>query len=92
MNVTEADKLAHGFATAMQAKPHLRPSGTRRGGDVDTLNGFGAAHLAKKIENFWRNAGFDGVRVEIIPFIVGGGTVYALRSNLVAGLPRSQST
>jgi hypothetical protein len=80
------DSMAQ-FAAEMDGKP-LRPSGTRHRAEIDTLNGIGAARLAEKIKSFWAAAGFD-ISVDIVPFVSGSSTVYALRSNLVAGLPRA---
>jgi hypothetical protein len=87
MSFAEADKLAHAFAVEMSVRPHLRPSGTRHRAELDTMSIAGAAMLARKIEAFWAAAGFH-TRVDIVPFVVGSGTVYALRSNLLAGFPR----
>jgi hypothetical protein len=84
------DDTQSAFAAEMQAKPHLRPSGIRRG-ELDTMSGVGAAFLARKIEAFWAASGFE-VKVDIVPFVAGNGTNYALRSNRQAGLPRAPVT
>ncbi|HEX3418190.1 MAG TPA: hypothetical protein VHT21_17570 [Stellaceae bacterium] len=82
------DATMQAFQDEMETRKPLRPSGTRRGVEVDTLNGLGAALLADRIKKFWAAAGYD-IEVSLIPFVAGGGkAAYALRSNLVAGLPR----
>lgn len=85
------DDTQAAFAAEMQAKPYLRPAGTRRG-ELDTMSAIGAARLSQIIKKFWESAGFE-VEVDIVPFVAGkGNTAYALRSNLLAGLPRAPAT
>jgi hypothetical protein len=78
------------FQAAMQAKPRPRPrpASTRRGGEIDCSSAPGAAALARRIVQFWADAGFDNIRVEIIPR--GGpreSPVYGVRSDMIGGLP-----
>jgi hypothetical protein len=52
------DDTMRQFATEMEARKPLRPSGTPRGVEVDNLNGIGAARLGKETKSFWSAAGF----------------------------------
>ena len=81
------------FEAEMQAKQAapVRPAGTRRSADLDTLSGIGATRLSRIICDFWRTAGFE-IEVEIVP-VRGAGSdpSYGIRSNMIGGLPRQNN-
>jgi hypothetical protein len=52
-HTAERDRCFH----EMEGRKSLRPSGTRRG-EIDTLSGLGAAHLARRIQAYWAAVGF----------------------------------
>jgi uncharacterized membrane protein YgcG len=84
-----ADEVARQFEAEMRAKEQARPrpASTKRVID-DATSGPGASRLAQVIKHFWAKAGFD-VSVEIIRSNgTGEAPTYAIRSNLVNGLPR----
>ena len=57
---------------------------------MDSLTKGGAAALAHRIEGFWRSKGHPEVRCMIEPIFgvaVSGSTPWAVRSNMVNGLP-----
>jgi hypothetical protein len=78
------------FQDEMSAKAKARCHvNTRRARVDDTLSGPGAQRLAAVIRDFWSSAGFDA-QTDIVR--VGGASdaapSYAIRSNLLNGLPR----
>lgn len=52
---------------------------------ADYFTAFGAGTLAKAIQLYWHKKGFPSVRAERVP--IPGLDTYAVRSNLVNGLP-----
>jgi hypothetical protein len=85
-----AEQRARAAAEAFAAMPtpRVRPGSTRRR-EPDTLTGSGAQRIAEKIRSFWSAAGFSTVVVEIVRTAGVGEKppIYAIRSNLLAGLP-----
>jgi hypothetical protein len=55
----------------------------------DHLTRRAAEHLAKRIQTYWSERGFD-VYVWIESFTSSEGTYFRVRSDLVAGLPRGE--
>jgi hypothetical protein len=77
------------FQAEMQAKPRApRRSSTRRAEQIDNCSAPGAQRLSEMIRGFWKAAGFDNIRTEIVH---SGGSprspAYGVRSNLTSGLP-----
>jgi hypothetical protein len=77
------------FQAEMRAKPRPpRRSSTRRAEQIDNLSAPGAQRLSEMIRSFWKAAGWDNVRTEIIH---SGGSprspAYGVRSNLIGVLP-----
>jgi hypothetical protein len=81
------DPMMQRFQDEMRPRA-MRPSGTRRGGEVDVCSGLGAACLARQIQAFWLKAGFSVV-TEVVMVASGKPPVYGVRSNLAAGLPKA---
>lgn len=56
----------------------------------DYCSGEAAAHLAKKLEDYWRRRGF-AVNTQLVPVTCiskdHGGQVFELRSDMVGGFP-----
>ena len=71
----------------MERSKPFRPSGTRRGGEVDVCSGIGAACLAQTIKKFWAALGFD-ISIEVVQVVASKPPVYGIRSDLLGGLPR----
>lgn len=58
--------------------------------DKDTMTRYGAFMLAQTIETYWRRRDFAGIQVERYETAPGSDT-WAIRSNLVGGLPPTQT-
>jgi len=101
MTYAEASEAARTFETEMRAKGRLNEPGpalvpaddpgepTRRSSSapiVDWLSGAHASRLADMIVAYWAERG-GAVRVSVVP-IEGHVALYAITSDLVAGLPR----
>jgi hypothetical protein len=85
-NTTELGRRFEPEMLARERSAPSRPAGTKARVD-DTLSGAGAAGVANIIRHFWNSIGFQ-VEVEIVPAgIPGAVPSYAVRSNLVSGLP-----
>ena len=57
---------------------------------IDPMSASGAEHISRRIEDAWVSCGEIGVkcRLEMMPsFLYRGKPTYAVRSNLVNGLP-----
>jgi hypothetical protein len=82
------DRAMQEFADEMRARPRpSRRASTRRSGEIDCSSAPGAAALARRIVQFWADAGFD-ITVEVIH--AGGpreAPVYGVRSSLICGRP-----
>jgi hypothetical protein len=91
----DAEQRAREAAEAFAAIPipRVRPGSTRRS-EADTLTGSGAQRIAEKIRSFWSAAGFANVKIEIIRMAGIGEkpATFAIRSNLLAGLPPAHQT
>jgi len=65
----------------------------------DTLSEAGARQLATAIERYWHSRGHSGVKVTVEHATLLGaasksgthGSVHVIRSNLIGGLPASES-
>jgi hypothetical protein len=83
------------FADEMQAKARLRrprPGATRRAELIDNSSAPGAANLARRIAQFWADVGYD-IQIEVIR--AGGpheSPIFAVRSDMIGGLPRPAMT
>jgi hypothetical protein len=84
------DPLQQAFETEMKAKATARPrpAATRRADELDDLSAPGAQRLAQMIRGYWKAAGFDNIRTEIVH---SGGSgeapVWGVRSDMIGGLP-----
>jgi hypothetical protein len=82
------DPAMQAFDAEMRARPRPRRASTRRAEQIDNLSAPGAQRLSEMIRSFWKAAGFDNVRTEIIR---SGGSpqspAYGVRSNLRNALP-----
>jgi len=84
------DPAMQAFADEMQAKPRPRRAGTRRAEQLDNLSGLGAQRLSEMIRSFWMASGFANVETQIVPCTgTGERPTYAVRSNLLNGLPQA---
>jgi hypothetical protein len=77
------------FDAEMRARPRpSRRASTRRAEQVDNSSAPGAAELGRRVQAFWRTAGYD-IRVEVIH--AGGpreSPIWGVRSDMIGGLPR----
>ena len=87
------DPMMAAFENEMLARPRPpRRSSTRRAEQIDNLSAPGAQRLSEMIRSFWRAAGFNNIRTEIVH---SGGSAAApawgVRSNLRNALPPQET-
>jgi hypothetical protein len=76
------------FENEMRARPRPpRRASTRRAEQIDCSSAPGAAALARRIVQFWADAGFDNIRIEIIRAGGHESPVWGIRSDMIGGLP-----